>query len=82
MKQFDYENYLINNPLLKEEDMQEYGMQDNEYKHMDNYQMIDVLTKIHDTYNDEDLVQSQPIFSEVAKHIKIAIELIKRRTGD
>lgn len=77
MKQFDYDKFLKNNPLLNE-----MGSFENEYTEMDNYQLIDILTKIHDVYNNEAFAESQPVFLEAAKHIKMAIDLIKRRSGN
>ena len=80
MKPFDYENYLNNNPLLKEEDVREYGMQDNEFQHMDNYDIINVLLKIQNLYAAEQ--ENDPAFAEVVNHLGMAIRSIKRRTGN
>lgn len=94
MKDFNLQKYLKKNVLLKEGiggyvDMkpatEEIGTameeaEENEYSFMDNYELVGILQKIHDVYDNPELINIDT--EGVTTHIKQAISLIKARTGN
>jgi hypothetical protein len=55
---------------------------DNEYKELGNDELVDILTKIHGVYSNEEFSETEPAFIEAAKHIEAAINKIKSRSGN